>query len=368
MRHDQIVAFPAQYHVCRSDACSHDNLVQRACRATALDDRIQAATRTENIGIRALTALQNIVACATLQNIVTGTGIQGIGSRIPCDAIGGGVPRSVDRRVACKGQVFDVCITGNGVRRRRDHGIHPRTRCLGHNIRSTVDVIGVVPCTTNQGIVARTAIQNIVPGITGQGVVGGITGQAVVACIAGTIDSCRAGQRQMLQIRRKRIGNRGIDRIHAFPGILDDGVRGIIDVIRIIPRTTDHAVGPGTAIDDIIACATGQGIDGRITRQAVVARIAGTVNSQPAEQFQILDILAQRICNGTPDGIVTFSRRFGDHIADSFDVVHIVPGTARHGVITQTAFKDIVTTGPIQDIGTVATYEAIIAVCAVQHI
>ena len=285
--------------------------------AGVLDDDVAKVVDHENVVTRA--ADHRIRTRAAIDRVVAGVA----GDRVvEC------VARSQQRR-AGERQILD--IGAQPVIDRRTHEIGAAVRGFDHHVADGVDHIAIVAGTPGHRIRARTAIEHVVPGVAGQ---------HVIRCIAGAIDVGKPGQRQILDIGGQDIAGRSEHRVGAAPGLLDDGVTGIVDVISVIARAADQRVRPRTAIDRV-----GERVAGDLVRQ----RIARSGHRR-ARQRQLLDMRTECIIDRRADQIGSFARIFDHHVAGVVDHIQIVSGAPDQRVRAGVPIEPVIASVAGQDV------------------
>ena len=148
---------------------------------------------------------------------------------------------------------------------------------LERRVAGIVDEIGVVAGPPTMRSAAGTTVEQIVAGVA----VDHVRENVAVALQVGA-----ALQHQGLDVRRQPVVDGCKHRVVALGGILDHGVAGIIDEIRVVTDASDHGVGAAAAVDEIVAA---------VAEERVDEAVAEALQVGAALQHQGLDDRRQRV-------------------------------------------------------------------------
>src|SRR6185369_14532360 len=193
-----------------------------------------------------------------------GAPVQDVGAAVAGDDIVQSVAGAVG--IGGTGERQLLHVVGEGIACRRIHGIIPFPDVLHHGIAAAVHDIGIISPPAGEGVHATVADDGVGIGV------------------AGAIDVGAAGQDQLLDVFRERIGSRGVDGVGTLACVLQHQVGGVVHVIGVVVAHAgedvhavvgDHGVGQrvpsaidvGTPCQDQIfhvvgKCVTGRSIDG----------------------------------------------------------------------------------------------------------
>ena len=113
---------------------------------------------------------------------------------------------------------------------------------------------------------------------------------------------------------------------------LNDHVAAVVDNIGVIANATGHRIGPGTAIQNVVARITGQGVGQGVTRAIKVGR---------AGQQQGLDIVTEHKAGRGLNRIGALAGQFGDDIEAAVDQIGVIALATGHRVIAGATINDI---------------------------
>src|SRR5262249_32648237 len=142
-------------------------------------------------------------------------------------------------------------------------------------VAGIIDHIVIAAATPGHAVRARTAIQEFAAPIAGERVVAGVTeeeapsgagGDLVGKIVALAPDV--GGERQILDVVRERVGDRGIDLVGSLARILDDDVAEAVDDIGVVARAAGRLVVAALAVE---------GVGGGVADEEVLAVVAGGV-------------------------------------------------------------------------------------------
>lgn len=127
-------------------------------------------------------------------------------------------------------------------------GVVAGTGGFGHYIGADVNDIGVVAQTVTMvsGLPRPPSIVSL-PSPPVRVLAGAVADQDVVLCVAGTVDGGCAGERQVLDVAGKRVGDARLDQVRTFAGQFGDYVAGVVDDVstrRAVPPTIVSAPVP----------------------------------------------------------------------------------------------------------------------------
>src|SRR5262249_24514696 len=144
----------------------------------------------------------------------------------------------------------------------------------------------IVAGAAHHGVGTGAAGQRVVTGATGKMVVTFIADDDVVEAVAGAIDRTRpAGQGHGLAAGPQRVVDPRLHGMGAFACLLGHHVAGVVDGVGIVAGATHHGVGPGAAIQRVVAGAAGQVVVALVADDNVAEAVAGAVDrARPAGQ------------------------------------------------------------------------------------
>ena len=182
----------------------------------------------------------------------------------------GRVAGAVDGARPGQGQVLD--LGAERVGQCRLDGVGAAAGELGRHVAGVVDDVGVVAVAAGHRVGAGAAVEPVV---------GGVAGEDVGERVAGAVDRRRAGQDQVLDVRRQRVGDARPDRVGAGGGrSVTASASGVDDVGVVAEAAADHVVA-GAAVEHV-GCA--------VAGEDVAERVAGAVDRGAAGQRQVLDV------------------------------------------------------------------------------
>ena len=162
-----------------------------------------------------------------------------------------------------------------------------------------------------------------------------------------------AGQGQVFEIGRKRVADRGLHRVGALIGLLNEDVGDVIDHIDIAASAARHPVSAQPTVQNIasgVAC------------QVIVLGVAGAIDRGNSGQQQVFKISLQGIGNGALDEIVTVVQRLAENVTGVVDNIDVVTPLAGQGVRARAAIQEIVASAAQQDIVAGQTIQVVVAV------
>ena len=142
------------------------------------------------------------------------------------------------------------------------------------------------------------------------------------------------------------------DRVGTLVGILDHGVAGVVDEVRVVARAAAHDVGAGATVDEIVA-----GIAGQRVGQAV----AEALQVGNAGQNQILHVGSELVVDRRLDRIGACAGAFGHHVAGIVDKICVVADAAGHDVDAIAAVEHVVARAAEHPVVAVAADEGVVA-------
>ena len=162
------------------------------------------------------------------------------------------------------------------------------------------------------------------------------------------------------------------DCVEAFIGQFHNAVARTVHIVGVVVGPASHLIVAGIIHEDVIAGAAQQGVVPPGSVQSVVAAVAGNgvgqaiaraVDVGVAEQFQVLQVLAE-VAQGEADGtlvrVETLIGQFNDAVARIVHIVGVVVGPARHFVRSGTAVKDVIACQAGELVGAAETCEHIV--------
>ena len=133
----------------------------------------------------------------------------------------------------------------------------------------------------------------------------------------------RAGQDQVLDVRRQGQRHRTLDRVGAGARRLDDPVAGIVHDVKVVAQAAGQGVGTGPAIQRVIADAAGEGVG---------EGVAHADEGAGSGEGEILDVCRQgEACQIRLDRVGPGVRRFRHRVVGPHDV-GVVAGAADENV------------------------------------
>src|SRR5207237_202104 len=186
------------------------------------------------------------------------------------------------------------------------------------------DDVGVVSRAARHGVGSAAAIEAIRRGVAGKDV-----GERV----AGRVDRARAGEGQVLDVRRKDPGDAALDGVRTGAGCLGGDVADGVDDVGVVAETADHRVEAGQAVQDVVAAVAGERVGQGVAR---------AVDGAGAGQQQVLDLGRERPGDARLDRIRPAGGDLDRRVPGDVDDVGVVAGPARHGVDAGAAVAAVV--------------------------
>ena len=149
-------------------------------------------------------------------------------------------------------------------------------------------------------------------------------------------------QDQVIDVRRQPEVGRREHRIDAFAGVLDHGIAGIVDEVRVVAGAAEHRVGAGVAVEKIVAGVAGE-------RVGVGVAVALQVGA--ARQGQVFDIRRQPVMRRRVHRVDAFVGALDDEVAGIVDDVGVVAGAADQHVAARAAVERVVAAETDEDVG-----------------
>src|SRR5262249_62065328 len=110
-------------------------------------------------------------------------------------------------------------------------------------------------------------------------------------------------------------GDRRADLVGAGGGALADDVAEVVDDIGVGAGAAGHAVGPGLAVEQVVA-----GVPGELVGE----RVAGAVDIGVAKQHQVLERGPEDVAHIALDRVGAGIGRFGDDVAGAVHHIGVV--------------------------------------------
>ena len=124
-----------------------------------------------------------------------------------------------------------------------------------------------------------------------------------------------------------------LHRVGALAERLGHHVADVVDHIGVVAEATDHRVGAGAAVENVVAAVAGEG---------VVEAVAGAVDVGAAGQGQVLDVGAERVGDRRLHRVGAFAERLRHHVAGVVDDIGVVADAADQEVGAQAAIERVV--------------------------
>ena len=204
------------------------------------------------------------------------------------------------------------------------HGVGAFAVRLADQVARVVDGVGVAASSADQGVGTQSAVDAVGPGVADD---------EVARLIAGGGQVGSAGQREPLDGRTQAVAHRADDLVGAFAIDFDDHVAEVVHQVGVVARAAGQGVGPGTAIQDVVA---------GIAAQHVGHRIAGARQVFGAGEFQVLEVVRQRQRGIGAHRVVAAVGRFHDDVAGVVDDIGVVAQPAGQRVGPDTAVEHVV--------------------------
>ncbi len=281
-----------------------------------------------------------IIARAARQRIRACPAVKDVRAAVARDRIGKRVAGAVDVEGAGENQVFDV-LTERVTEICLDR-VRTFFSILYHRVAGVVDDVGVVARTACHRVGARRPIDDVVAAVAGDRVIEGV---------AGAVDIRRAGQLQVLDVGRQRIGHGRPDRIHAVAGRLVHPIAGVVDDVGVVTRPAVHGVRAGAAVQGVVPAFAGQEVVAVhavqhvrrvVADESVVQAVARAFQAGAAGQLQDFDIRTQGVVDPRLDGVRSIAGVFDHGVARVVHHVGVVTRTAGHCVGARAAVESIV--------------------------
>src|SRR4030095_592704 len=157
-------------------------------------------------------------------------------------------------------EIFD--IRPQRIARAGIDGIGALARVLDDLIETVVDDVGVV---------AGPAVHVVGTGPAVDVVVAAVAHDGVDEAVADSLEVAAALQVEVLDVRPQRIARAGIDGIGALARVLDDLIETVVDDVGVVAGSAVHVVGPGPAVDVVVAAVADDRIDEVVTDALEVA-------------------------------------------------------------------------------------------------
>ena len=183
------------------------------------------------------------------------------------------------------------------------------------------------------GVVARAAAQRVGAATAKQHVVARIAGDEVGAGVARAADVAAAGEFQVFKGRAQHPADAGAHGVGARAQLFLQGVARAVDDVDVVTHAPAHDVGPGAAVQHVVAGVADEGI-----AQAV----AGGVDVIRAQQDQRFDVGSQGGGDTGTDRVDAFVGAFHHLVAHVVHAVAVVAQAAGHEVHTRAAVQHVV--------------------------
>ena len=296
---DQIVVLAVTQHIKGTRAVDRDvfEVVQRA--AVQIDKRVDLHAIVKNQGVATLigvffcqfklTHLINdvgVVACATDHGIQPALAVEYVVAFVAGQDVVLAVTDCVDIAAARQFEIFQVraqCPAHRG-----PYSVD--LTCYGagfeDDIIEVVDDIGIVTCSTDQGVSTAVTVENVIAGVTGD---------HVVRVVAVAIDVGVGLKREVLHvfIAIQAVAGRGKDRIDFARrcSCFVDPVIPVVDVVGIVTGTAIHPVHTRAAIEDVVQAVAAQ--DVVVVRANRIFDLGAIGNAQSALEYAPADDVGQ---------------------------------------------------------------------------
>ena len=97
-----------------------------------------------------------------------------------------------------------------------------------------------------------------------------------------------------------------------------------------------------TAIERVVARATGQHVVAAVAGQRVIVIVAGAVDRRGAGERQVLHVRTQRVAHAALHGVGAFVQVLGHHVAHIVHHVGVVACTTKHRVATRSTRQHVI--------------------------
>ena len=191
----------------------------------------------------------------------------------------------------------------------------------------------IASVTTREGIVPLPAVERVVACSRADAVGGGVAGYRVGQIIACAIHGCRAGERQVFDIRTEDVGNGSLHDIGARVQDFTDNISRIVHGVCVITRSATHRVGSSCAIDLIGASIAGED---------VCHRVACGIDGRGPGEFEVFEIGCKCQRDRAANCIGAFVRVFRENIRRSIDDIEVVASTADQRIYAGSAVERVV--------------------------
>ena len=336
-------------------AAQHAHLVGAA--AHGLDDHVAGVVEGVDVvaqpahhRIGAAAAVQGVVAVATVQRVGIGAAFEQVGPAQAAEQIAPGIAgQAVGHRVAAAGQVgaaqqqqvLHLVCKGHV-----DHGLHlvgAAAGALNHGVAGVVHPVDVVAVAALQPVGALAPVEGVVAVQAQQRVAASVADQQVGTDMAAGAGVGHAGQLQLLDLGQvfQRPRHAAQHPIHATGLQLDHLVAHRIDDEAVVAEAAGQQVGPGAAVQLVVAgttvqavitAATQQYIGRAVAQQQVVAGITRERGARAAYQAQRLHIGRQAEVDAGLHRVVAAVDVFDHHVGQVVDEVQVVSAATHQAV------------------------------------
>jgi hypothetical protein len=179
-----------------------------------------------------------VVAGAADHRVGTRAAIQRVRRGVSGERVVQRVAGGIDRQHAGEREVLDV-----------------GSQCIGHR---RLDEVGAFAGSLDDHVACVVDDVGVVAGAAGQHVGGAVADQHVVQRVPGAVDRRGAGQREVLDIRGQREGDRRLHAVGAFADVLGDRVAGVVDDVAVVAGTADHRVRTAPAVERVGSAVAGE--------------------------------------------------------------------------------------------------------------